>query len=315
LKRARDQRGFFRRNRKRRRKKDVIAAQPVHTALRRIREHIFLEAGLANLLRDIVGFWKGLARGFVFHKFDAEEQAKASRWEILYPWVLTAKVRNFFGPWHGKFAFSDELYSDTSDRNTVSLEGHLQRRWSTDEVQLNGHYDYSRTNNLTTTDLIKADGSWRHDFPDRVFAAYRPTLEWNRDYFVGNLPADYVLLQQEVGVGYNLIATLTNQLRAGVSENIFSNWVLPNHEYVSHYVESVFIEAQWKLPWRMTLSDRNVYYYSLVTGHDGWENKIELDKKLTETLSVGVRNENRHNNPDLRQANYRLLRFYLGFDF
>ncbi len=225
-------------------------------------------------------------------------------------------MRNFFGPWHGKFAFSDEDYSDTrDDRNTVSTEGHLQRKWKNDEVDLNARYDFSETNGLTTTDLMKADGSWRHDFPDKYFAAYRPTLEWNRDYFVNNLPADYILLQQEIGMGVNIITTPTNQLRAGVSENIFSNWVTATHDYVSHNVESVFIEASWKLPWRMTLTDRNVYYYSLISGHDGWENKIELDKKLTETLSIGVRDEDRHNNPDLRQANYRLVRFFLGFDF
>ena len=245
----------------------------------------------------------------------AKQQEQASRWEMFYPWVLTAKVRNFFGPWHGKFEFSDEDYSDAATRNTVSTDAHLQRKWKNDEVDLNARYDYSRTDGLTTTDLMKADGSWRHDFPDQLFATYRPTLEWNRDYFVNNVPADYVLLQQEIGVGYNLINTPANQLRAGVSENIFSNWGLSTHDYVSHYIESVFVEASWKLPWRMTLTDRNVYYYSLISGHDGWENKIELNKKLTETLSVGIRGEDRHNNPDLRQANYRLLRFFLGFDF
>jgi len=44
-------------------------------------------------------------------------------------------------------------------------------------------------------------------------------------------------------------------------------------------------------------------------------NKIELDKKFTETLSIGLRHELRHNNPDVRAADYRLLRLIIGFDF
>ena len=80
-------------------------------------------------------------------------------------------------------------------------------------------------------------------------------------------------------------------------------------------VESLFGEADWKLPWRMTLTERGVWYYSIVTGRDGWENKVELDKKLTETFTVGVRHETRHNNPDVRVQDYTLLKLLMGIDF
>src|SRR6267143_5322408 len=78
MQRARDQRGFFRRNREGRREKDVVAAQAVHAALRWIGQHIFLQAGLANFLRDIFGLGKWLALGFVFDELHAKEQAEAS---------------------------------------------------------------------------------------------------------------------------------------------------------------------------------------------------------------------------------------------
>src|SRR6267378_2395713 len=78
MQRARDLRGFLRRNRERRREKDVIAAQAVHTALGWIGQHIFLQADLANFLRDIFGLGEWLARGFVFDELHAEEQAEAS---------------------------------------------------------------------------------------------------------------------------------------------------------------------------------------------------------------------------------------------
>jgi hypothetical protein len=38
-------------------------------------------------------------------------------------------------------------------------------------------------------------------------------------------------------------------------------------------------------------------------------------KKLTETLSLGLRHEARYNAPDVRSADYSLLRLFLGFDF
>jgi hypothetical protein len=80
-------------------------------------------------------------------------------------------------------------------------------------------------------------------------------------------------------------------------------------------VESLFVEADWKLPWRMTLTERGVSYYSIATGRDGWENKVELNKKLTETFSVGVRHETRHNSPEVRVQDYTLLKLLMGVDF
>src|SRR5436190_149262 len=77
------------------------------------------------------------------------------RWEYFSPAILAAKLRNYFGPWHGRLALSTEVISDTADRSTFSAEAQLKRKWESDEVQLNGRYDYSDTNTLTTTDLVK----------------------------------------------------------------------------------------------------------------------------------------------------------------
>jgi hypothetical protein len=245
------------------------------------------------------------------------EQERVSFWERLSPFMLTAKVRRFFGPWHGKFGVTAESVSDTtSDRDNFGIDGRLQRKWERDEVQLNARYTYNDTNSLTTTDLVRSDGLWRHDFTNKkYFAAYRPTVEWNRAYVVNNRPADYVLVQQELGGGVNLYNTPAYQVRVGVSENIFTNWVVSTDNHVTTNVESAFIEADAKLPWRMTLTDRSVYYYSFKTGKDGFENKLELDKKFTETLSIGLHYEVRYNNPDVRSQDYNLLRLVIGFDF
>ena len=78
MQRARDQRGFFRRNREGRREKDVIAALAVDAALHRVRKDTFFQTGLANLFRNAFGLRKRFASGFVFDEFDAEEEAEAT---------------------------------------------------------------------------------------------------------------------------------------------------------------------------------------------------------------------------------------------
>jgi hypothetical protein len=246
---------------------------------------------------------------------EREEEEKISIWERFSPWQLTAKVKNFFGPWHGKLAFSTELVSDTAERTNDSLEGHLGRKWERDEVQLNARYDYAETNNLATTDTLRGSGSWRHDFNKKQFAQYRPTVEWNRASKLNGVPNDYVLLQQEIGVGVSLVTRPRYKVRAGVSETLFSVWnSAPTAVRSSRAVESLFEETELTLPWRMTLSQRGVWY-PITNNSDGWENRIDLSKKLTETLSVSVRHEIRQNNPDGTSQDYKRLKVLLGFDF
>jgi len=243
---------------------------------------------------------------------------KAEIWTWPFSPIAMAKaLTGFFGSWHGKFAVSTELLTDTSEHDSASAQLHLDRKMKKDEEQLNARYDFASANHVTSTDTIKADALWRHDFPSQLFSTYRPSLEWNRDFFRNNLPADYVLLQQEVGAGVNLWNTDKRKVRVGVSENIFSVWVTPPalRSQDTQTAESSFVEVESKLPWRIKVTDRGVYYYSIVHNTEGWENHFEIDKKLTETLTMGVQHEVRTNNPDIRSADYRRLRFLFGFDF
>lgn len=247
------------------------------------------------------------------------EAEKVRMWERFSPAVLTAKVRELFGPWKGRIAFSTEIISEnTADRTTMSLEGRLNRKWTKDEVQLNGRYDFAQTNDLTTTDMIKGDGLWRHNFSknNNAFVQYRPTLEWNRANFRSGLAADYVLLQQEIGAGINLLTTPARKLRLGVSENLFDVWTTSAPaSHTARTAESAFIETELKLPWGLLLTDRGVYYYSFSSRGDGWENRIELTKKFTETLSTAIRHELRRGSPDGKAQDYDRLKLLLGLDF
>jgi hypothetical protein len=237
-------------------------------------------------------------------------------WDLFSPSVLTAKVRNYFGPWHGRFSFSSEVVSDIAERNNSSYEMHLQRKWKTDEVQINSRLDYSETNDVVTTDLIKLWGQWRHEFNRVMFAHYRPTSEWNRASRLRGVPNDYILLQQELGAGYHLLTTPSRKVRVGVSENLFDTWntAAPGRAHSSRGVVSTFEETELTLPWRITISQRGVWY-PIRQQSDGWENRVDLIKKLTETLSTSLRHEIRRNNPDGSAQDYTRLKLMFGLDF
>lgn len=246
---------------------------------------------------------------------EAEEEERVTIWDRFSPSVLTAKVRNYFGPWHGRLSFATEVVSDVADRNNSSYEGHLQRKWKADEVQFNARYDYAETNNLVTTDMVKTSGQWRHEFTKEIFAQYRPTSEWNRASQLRGVPNDYVLLQQEIGAGYHVLTKPTRKVRVGVSQNFFDTWnSAPVPDHVSRGIISTFEETEFALPWRITISQRGVYY-PVREGEDGWENRVDLNKKLTETLSTSLRHEIRRNNPDGTAQDYTRLKLLFGLDF
>lgn len=243
------------------------------------------------------------------------EEERVTLWDRFSPWVLTAKVRNYFGPWHGRLAFSTEAVSDRANRNNVAFDGQLRRKWEKDEVQITTRTDYARTNDVPTTDVIRGSASWRHDFSKTQFAQYRPSVEWNRASKRLGVPNEYVLLQQEIGVGYNLLTTPSRKVRTGVSQNLFEIWnTAPMADHTSRGVQSGFEEVELKLPWQMGLAQRGVWY-PVKDQPDGWENRVELNKKLTETLSTSVRHEMRRNNPDGSAQDYTRLKLLLGFDF
>ena len=63
------------------------------------------------------------------------------------------------------------------------------------------------------------------------------------------------------------------------------------------------------------LTERGVYYYSFSSRNDGWENRIELTKKFTETFSTAIRHEIRRGSPDGTAQDYTRLKLLLGLDF
>ncbi len=245
----------------------------------------------------------------------AADEERVRIWDLFSPGVLTARVRNFFGPWHGRLAFSSEVVSDAAERNNLSTDARLTRKWEKDELLMTARFDYAETNAVRTTDMIKGAASWRHEFNKKQFAHYSPSVEYNRASKRGGVPNEYVLLQQEVGVGYHLFTTPSRKVRLGVAQNLFDIWnSAPKRDHTTRGVQSAFEEVELKLPWQMSLSQRGVWY-PVRSKNDGWENRIELSKKLTQTLSTSVRHEIRRNNPDGSAQDFTRLKLLFGFDF
>ncbi len=152
---------------------------------------------------------------------EAAEAERVSIWDRFSPAVLTAKVRNYFGPWQGRLSLSTEVVSDVAERNNSSYEGSIRRKWKADEASFSVRFDYNETNDVATTDLVRTNGQWRRTFSKAFFGHYRPSAEWNRASRLRGLPNDYFLLQQELGAGYNLLTTPARKLRLGLSQNLF----------------------------------------------------------------------------------------------
>lgn len=245
---------------------------------------------------------------------DDKADVEVERWPFS-PLEMAQALQEFFGAWHGRFSVGVEILQDVADHNSATVDTKLLRKWKDDEVQLNARYEYAAVNEKASTDMVRGDALWRHELPGKFFAVYRPTVEWNRAFYRNGLPADYILLQQELGVGINLLDADTRKVRVGVSENVFDTWVTPTGMHFSQMVESLFAEVEAKLPWRITLTNRGVWYYSISDQTQGWENRFEISKKLTETVTIAARHDTRNNNPDVRSADYQRLRVLFGFDF
>ncbi|BET65267.1 hypothetical protein ASA1KI_01850 [Opitutales bacterium ASA1] len=223
-------------------------------------------------------------------------------------------VFGFLGPWKGRLGVTFSLTGNGEGRNLGADLG-VSREWDTAVAKFNTNYYFSETNDVVGTDLLKGSGLLRHDFRGPFFVSYRPTLEWNRNHFVSGVEADYVLVQESVGLGVNLWDRPGRKVGLGVAENVFNLWTLADGDHSLRDTQSLFAEFDFALPWRMKIGGRGTWYYSIANGDRGWEDQFEITKKFSDTLSLGLRREARHNNPDERIADYSLLRLQLGLDF
>ena len=214
-------------------------------------------------------------------------------------------------PWQGKLNFSLDLSDDSTAHGALMLEARLQRKWAKDELRLDVRYDYREDDFDTSTDLLKGTLRWRRNARADFFTLYRSTVEWNRE---STDEGDYVLLQQEIGAGWTVIDRPDRSLRIGLAENLFNFWAQHPHVSLAKNTESVFLEFEVDLPWETRLGGRGVWYHAFKTGEHGWEHALEVERKLSESVTLGLRFEIRHNLPNVRVDDYRYLRLTVGYD-
>lgn len=228
---------------------------------------------------------------------------------------LSATLRRYFGPWHGRLAFSSSVVNSTDATQSEVIEGKMERKWVGDELRFDARYEFSSTNEVTGTDITKGGAYWRHDLSRRWFTLLHPSLEWNRNYTYKGQEADYLLLQYELGGGITVWDRTGKKLRVGLAHNFYDVWNTSGNSHRSKNIESAFIEAEFALPWNVKLVERGIRYFSLTGGDSGWESQLEISKKFSENLVLALRHEVRYNQPDIRVDDYSSWRLLLGLDF
>jgi len=232
------------------------------------------------------------------------------------PAALATALGDFLGAWKGRFSVSASVITKTREQRDLALGLKVQREWEEMKAEFDFRYDLRKTEGVINTDLIKSNGLLRREISDRYFVQYRPTAEWNRNYRIAGIPAEYVLLQQELGIGIDLLTHEQRAVRLGIAENMFSVWTLSDNTNRHRDNQSLFTEIEFDLPWRISVVDRYTWFTSLFGGGEqGWENRLEVNKKFNDALSLGLRQEARRNNPDTRVEDYSLWRILIGLDF
>jgi hypothetical protein len=222
-----------------------------------------------------------------------------------------AKPAPWWKQWHGSISTSMGIDSDLTERSLVAVNGKIGRLWEQDEVQLEGSHDYTKDAGNVTMDFLKLSGMWSHRFGKKLFSEYRSYYEHDP------VTSKASQLQQQIGIGRFLLNGGGNtKIRAGIGENLFNTWPMNEGDSTQKSVESLFTDVSFALPWRITITGRGVYYFSISGGTDaGWEGSFEFSKKLTDSFTVGFRFEVRKSNPDPRMTDFQRTRFLLGYDF
>lgn len=217
--------------------------------------------------------------------------------------------------WTGRVAIGTESVHDASDQKSLVLDLRLERKWKKDQLHNELHYEYRTVDGVKQSDDLKISGYWKHGMPDRLFSVCRSSIEWNRYAILDNVFTPYVVVQQELGFGYRLLNQPTHKISTGISENLFNGRAIHSERRVRARVESAFVEMDLKLPFDTKLIQRSVFYYSTELGRSGVESNVELSRRLTTTLSLGLQHQYQRNLPDLRLQAFERLRLLLGYDF
>ena len=138
-------------------------------------------------------------------------------------------------------------------------------------------------------------------------------LAFSRAGLVQGLLQEFALSSQE-GVALMCLAEALLRVPDAATRDALIRDKIAQGQWHAHLGRSpsLFVNAA---TWGLLLTDRGVYYYSRSSRRDGWENRVELTKKFTETLSTAIRHELRRGSPDGRAQDYDRLKLLLGLDF
>jgi len=229
--------------------------------------------------------------------------------------ALLERLRRHLRFWHAGINVALEAKQEDIQRSSVLVELKASHEFSADEVHGSMSYERVHENQRLTTDIAKGEAYWRHDLSPRWFSVYLSNMEWNRHYVYRDLPIRYLLTQQEAGFGRTFLRSDRMKLRAGVAENFLNLWILNYSGQASTTIESLFAEADLKLPYDIQFTQRISYYYAIRNGEQGQKSEFELTKRLTEHFNIRLRHEYRRNLPLSNVNDINLWRLVFGLEY
>jgi len=219
--------------------------------------------------------------------------------------------------------FLDRTFEDGDHKREYFLSLRADRpKQGADEFATHADYEYTRKRGRL--DKRKATGflEWRHDLGTsdyftyaRSYGEYDGTnLSTTEAALYGRSRVNYYFVEQQVGLGYRLIAS------PRFSSSLVGAW---NWFYVevfdlvkgSNDAPSILLENDLQLPWRLEFKQRAEMFYLKTNDRIGWENRFDLTRRLTSRLSITLRHEYRRDYPVVSANRIDRLRLLFGADF
>lgn len=163
-----------------------------------------------------------------------------------------------------------------------------------------------------------ATGKWEHDVSRRWFTLYRPYGEYdgvnlNAENIaaLGRTRVNYLLTQQQAGLGLKLVDTKTFRSSVVMSWSYFYLKVL-HFGYGDANAPALRFENTATLPWGLELKQEGQIYYGGTNDELGWENQMDLTKRFNDKVYLTLRHEYRKDYPLLNVNAIDRIRLILG---
>ncbi len=224
-------------------------------------------------------------------------------------------TQSLIHPWKIKLnGYLDKTDDNGTQRREYLSAVRIERHTSTNQLSLDTRYEYTGRNNSIDRRRATSRGDWRHFLTPRAFTLYTPYFEYDgKNTSAGR--NDYLLNQQQAGLGYRLLTVKNYDTRIAATWSYFDLRNYDLNTESSFSAPSLILENNLRLPWEFDLRQKGQLYYLPAQEKFGWDNESDLTKKINRTLSLTLRHQYRRDYPALGLNPINRLRLLFGLEF